>query len=335
MLMRISVIVPVYNNARELVDCLEALEACAGPDGEIIVVDDGSTDSSASIAAARNARVLRLERNSGPAAARNEGARGARGEILFFVDSDVVVARGALERVIRTLEERPDLAAVFGSYDTRPRAPGLVSQYRNLLHHWVHQTGNSDAFTFWAGCGAVRRTAFEAVGGFDVSRLRFSIEDIELGYRLRRAGYRILLDKALQCTHLKRWTLASMVRADMLYRAVPWTRLMLESDTMSNDLNLAREQRLSLALVAVAGACAVVALRDARWLGLVGAALVVVALMNRRLYAFFLRERGLAFALACFPLHLLYYVCGGAGFVYAWLEHLFARRDVAAAGNPG
>jgi GT2 family glycosyltransferase len=333
--MRLSVIVPVYNNARDLVDCLDALRACASPDGEIIVVDDGSTDTSASTAAATNARVLRLERNSGPAAARNEGARCARGEFLFFVDSDVVVARGALERVTRTLEERPDLAAVFGSYDTRPRAAGLVSQYRNLLHHWVHQTGNPDAFTFWAGCGAVRRTAFEAVGGFDVDRSRFAIEDIELGHRLRRAGYRILLDKALQCTHLKRWTLRSMVRADVLYRAVPWTRLMLEVDAMPNDLNLAREQRLSLALVAVAGACAVLALRDVRWLGPVGAALATVAFMNRRLYAFFRRERGLAFALACFPLHLLYYVCGGVGFVYAWLEHLLARRDVAAAGNPG
>ena len=84
----------------------------------------------------------------------------------------------------------------------------MVSQYRNLLHHFVHQEGNPEASTFWAGCGAVRRAAFDAVAGYDEARFRRpSIEDIELGYRLRRAGYRIRLDRDLQCTHLKRWRL--------------------------------------------------------------------------------------------------------------------------------
>ena len=78
-----------------------------------------------------------------------------------------------------------------------PRLQGVVSQYRNLLHHFVHQHGNSEASTFWAGCGAIRRSVFEEMGGFDEQRFPTpSIEDIELGYRLRQAGHRILLDKA-------------------------------------------------------------------------------------------------------------------------------------------
>ena len=57
------------------------------------------------------------------------------------------------------LREEPGIAAVFGSYDDEPGAPNLVSQYRNLLHHFVHQTGRTEASTFWTGCGAVRRDA--------------------------------------------------------------------------------------------------------------------------------------------------------------------------------
>ncbi len=153
--MRVSVIVPVYNDACNLRRCLTAL-AARPPGCEVLVVDDGSTDDSSSVAATFGARVLRLEANRGPAAARNHGARHAHGEILFFVDADVVLAPGALERAGATFAAHPGLAAVFGSYDARPHAPGLVSRYRNLLHHYVHQTANPEASTFWAGCGAVR-----------------------------------------------------------------------------------------------------------------------------------------------------------------------------------
>ena len=66
----------------------------------------------------------------------------ARGEILFFVDSDVAVAPDAVSRVLAVFDRHQDVAAVFGSYDASPNAPGVVSQYRNLLHHFVHQEGN-------------------------------------------------------------------------------------------------------------------------------------------------------------------------------------------------
>jgi len=227
---RVSVIVPAYKNAQQLEECLSALKRDALPDTEIIVVDDASRDETPATAERCGVRVLRLAENAGPGGARNHGASHARGDILFFVDSDVVVRPGSVARVAQVFREHPDLAAVFGSYDAHPRAAGVVSQYRNLLHHFVHQQGNSDASTFWAGCGAIRRRVFEEVGGFDGQRFpRSSIEDIELGYRLRQAGYRILLDKSLQGTHLKRWSLRSVIWTDVTRRAIPWSRLILES----------------------------------------------------------------------------------------------------------
>jgi hypothetical protein len=211
--------------------------------------------------------------------------------------------------------------AVFGSYDDRPARVGLVSEFRNLLHHYVHQHGNADAATFWAGFGAVRRAAFEQVGGFSPAPQWRGIEDIELGYRLRRGGHRILLDKDALATHLKRWTLVSMVQTDACRRALPWTRLMLETGVRPRDLNLSWAQRASLAFVAAAiGLLGLaLALRSGPLLAAAATAALPVLALNRDLYAFLARRRGLAFAVGCVPLHFLYFTAGGLGAAWAGL----------------
>jgi GT2 family glycosyltransferase len=324
----ISIIVPAYNKPQDLLECLVALIASSCLSSEIIVVDDASTDDIASVAARMGVHLLRLATNSGPAAARNYGARHARGDILFFVDADVVVTPEAVSRVAEVFEAHPDLAAIFGSYDARPRAEGLVSQYRNLLHHFVHQHGKPEASTFWAGCGAIRRSVFQEVGGFDEKRFpHSSIEDIELGYRLRRAGHRILLDKALQGAHLKRWTLRSVIRTDIRYRAVPWARLMLESKHAPDDLNLQGTQRLSVAMTVLACACLALASVWAALLAVAAVLLLGVIVLNRALFVFFVRQRGLRFAAACIPLQLLYYIYSGLSYLWVWID--FQLRGAA------
>lgn len=321
----VSVVVPAYNSAKELSHCLASVLSQTMPPVEILVVDDGSTDETAEVAASKPVDLLRLPQNSGGAVARNRGAAKARGDILFFVDADVVLAQGATERVVRTFADSPELAAIFGSYDSKPPVQNLISQYRNLLHHYVHQLGDPEAFTFWTACGAIRRSIFEAMGGFDEAKAWRPIEDIELGYRLRQAGHRILLDKELQCTHLKRWTLVSMIRTDVAYRAAPWARMILRAGVAPSDLNLKTDQRWSTILVGIAIITAALAVFHLAFLIPALASLLAVALINRRLYAFFRRERGLLFALSCFPLHLLYFVCGGAGYLYVRLESLFRQ----------
>lgn len=250
----ISVIIPVYNGAATLRDTLTALKESTRQPDEIIVVDDGSTDGSAQIAADFKVTVLSTRGRCGPAAARSLGAEIANGEVLFFLDADVCVHTGTAEdpgtvaRIARIFENRPDVDAVFGSYDTRPAAPNFVSQWKNLSHHFVHQHGHPDAQTFWAGCGAIRKPVFQAVGGFDHSYRGATIEDIELGYRLRQGGFRVLLDPAILCTHSKRWTAWSSWKTDLLYRGIPWTRLILRTGIVPNDLNVSINQRVSTAL---------------------------------------------------------------------------------------
>ena len=317
---RVSIIVPVCNNPRDLRECLAALNASSYTNFEVIVVDDASTDETHEVARAGGASVLRLNKNSGPSSARNLGAQHATGDILFFVDADVVVGPDAVGRVVKTLEQHPEIAAVFGSYDNQPRARGMVSQYRNLLHHYVHQNGEVVASTFWGACGAIRRHVFESVGGFDEKRYPRCIEDIELGYRLRRAGHRIMLDKGLQGTHLKRWTLRSMIRTDICCRAIPWTRLIFETKSAPDDLNLRNGQKASVAAVGIALLSLLLAPFRTEGMLVAVAALLVVLMLNRSLYAFFLRLRGPLFACGAYVLHVLYYFYGGLTYLYVWCD---------------
>jgi GT2 family glycosyltransferase len=317
----LSIVVPVRNGAATLAVCLDALRASAAAGAEVIVVDDASGDGSADVAARAGATVLRLDRWIGAARARNRGARAAARPVLLFLDADVRVREDTIARVDRILAERPDVAAVFGSYDAEPTAPGVVSQFRNLLHHFVHHENAGEARTFWTGCGAVRRAAFDAVGGFDEGRFASAMEDVELGYRLHAAGHRILLDPAVQVTHLKRWTLRSFLWTDLARRAIPWSRLMLARGEPPDHLNLRAPQRASVVLAGVLTLLVVVGL--VRPVALVAALAVLVGFvaLNHRLLAFFARARGPAFAVAAVPLLLLHHLVGGIGYAWAWAEH--------------
>jgi glycosyltransferase involved in cell wall biosynthesis len=245
---KISVVIPSYNGGTQLDECLNAIARLATPPSEVIVVDDGSDDGSIQKAAARGVRILATSGRQGPAVARNIGAQAAAGDVVFFLDADVSVHPDAMERVAAAFTD-PAIDAVIGSYDDDPSSRDFLSQYKNLMHCFVHQNARSEASTFWSGCGAVRRDVFLAMSGFDATYKRPAIEDIELGYRLRGAGRRILLDRELRVKHLKKWTFWGLLKTDVLDRGIPWTELILRDQRMPNDLNLQISQRVSIGLV--------------------------------------------------------------------------------------
>ncbi|WP_321474708.1 glycosyltransferase family A protein [uncultured Paludibaculum sp.] len=247
---RLTVVIPVHNGSAFLQQGLAAMAASGVRPFELIVVDDGSTDDSAAVAERHGARVLRTTKQAGPAHARNLGARSAQGDVLFFLDADVCVHSDTIGLVTDAFSD-PSLDALIGSYDDNPAEPDFLSQYKNLMHCFVHHTAQSEACTFWSGCGAIRRDVFFEYSGFDESYNRPAIEDIELGYRLAEAGKRMVLDRNVQVKHLKHWSFWGLLKTDILDRGIPWTELILRDKRMPNDLNIQLSQRVSVALVYV------------------------------------------------------------------------------------
>ena len=334
---RFSVIVPAHDSSAVLPTVLGAIAASDLPRDawELIVVDDASRDDTAEVAGRFADQVVRLrEPAGGPAKARNHGVARARGDWVVFVDADVVLHTDSLSGFARAIDEHPEVAAIFGAYDDAPPASGFVSQYRNLLHRYVHVEGAGEADTFWSGCGAVRRDLFNAAGGFDARRFpRPQIEDIELGYRLRDRGGHILLRPEIQGAHLKRWHFAGALRTDLFDRGVPWVRLLLERRKLAHHakLNLKRGERLKAVSTALALAALLAGAISLRIELIVVAAVLfgAVAWSTRRQVRWFAERRGAAFALATVPMIWWYYLISGSCVVIGLVQHLAAGSRVA------
>ena len=320
----LSVIVPVRDGAALLRETLPPLLAILPPGAELLVVDDGSRDGSGDVARGLGARVFRLEASRGPAAARNRGAAEARGDVLAFLDADVRVHADTLDRLLAPLADA-GVAASFGSYDDSPPARSWVSLYKNLAHHFVHQRSRDEASTFWAACGAVRRVVFESAGGFDEGYRRPSIEDVELGYRLRAGAHRIRLVGGAQVTHLKRWTLGSWLASDLRDRAIPWARLVRAGRGLPPDLNFTPRDRAATILVGFGLLALVMSILEPRLLALAATMLVVAVALDAPFLRFAAARVSPAFALAAAGLQLLHRLAGLLGFAVGWVT----RRPAA------
>lgn len=321
---RLAIVMPAYNAAhlveRTVTAALMAAERAALP-CPVLVVDPGSDDGTPDRAAELGARVLRLGRRAGPAEARNAGVAhlGSEIDVVVFIDADCVAHADVVERVEAAFAGTPDLVSLTGSYDDTPPETNFASLYMNLRHHAVHQAAAAEPASFWAGCGAVRVETFRRIGGFDAAQFPMPmIEDIELGMRLRPLG-RTRLDPALHVTHLKRWTVASVVRTDIVCRAIPWSRLIHASGELPNDLNTKLSQRLAafVAPFALLGLPALVLafLLHPAWAAWPAVAWTLAVLLNASILRVFLARRGLLFALAAGTFHQVHLLYSAVTFV--------------------
>lgn len=306
----LTVVIPATDKRSTLQRAVAAVERAAHAPEELIVVEKPQA--------------------LGPAAARNLGSQQASGDVLVFVDADVEVHGDAFTRIRSAFAGDASLAAVFGSYDDNPGGGGIVSDFRNLLHHHVHHEGVGVATTFWAGLGAIRRDVFLELGGFDAERFqRASVEDIELGMRLHARGGRIRLDPAIQGKHLKRWTLASMTKTDLLRRGVPWLELVLEKRAGAAALNLGWRNRIGT----TASVLLLVGLVRRNY-PLSGSMLALMIVLDRRFYGLLLRRGGTRLVVAGVPLHVVHRLTAAVALSIALTDHLSGKGNISGRSKP-
>ena len=332
----LSVVVSVRDSGPTLREVLAAIRASDLPRDsyEVIVVDDASTDGSVAIAARYADTVVKLSgRRCGPAYARNRGVELARGDIIAFVDGDILVRTDTLPRMLATLLERPDIDAVSASHDENSGASNFVSQYWNLLIRFGEQRHAGCSAQFAPGCGAVRRSAFLSAGMYDEWRFATAcLESVELGERLLGAGRGVMLSSELRVTHLKHWDFGSVCqevweRSRLLARSLGYSRMSVAAPgevvfTLSRALMPAAALLATLMLAAAFVPPPHVAAKG-------GIALLALLLTNLPLNRFYASARGLGFAIVSAPLHIFVQIVALAALCTGWI-----LRDVCGDVSP-
>jgi glycosyltransferase involved in cell wall biosynthesis len=326
-----TVVVPAWNAEKTLSLCLDSIFASQGISYEVILVNDASTDRTEEIALGYPCRVISLESNIMAANCRNLAVKHARGEVLVFFDADEVMRPDTVRRYAETLQAHPEIDAVVGSLAPDTPMPGFFSKFKNLQHHHVHQMANPEGATLDSGRTAIRRHVFEECGGFEPAFAGASIEDIALGYKLRRRGHRIRFQPDIQVTHLKSYTFTKMMMSDILHRAIPWTGLMIRERIWRSDLNT---KGSNIASVALSWLIPLALTLGLPWGALVSAAaLATIWLLNARFLAVCLRQFGTGFlvrSLLFLPVMYFYHGVGLlAGLVTYALGGSVARKREA------
>ena len=323
----ISLIMPVYNGLGYIEKSLPPLIRMKdrGDIEEIIIVDDSSTDDTVDYVKSLGLKVIPSGGRLGPGAARNMAAEIVSGDIIWLVDADVIVHDDAVNYIFEAFEQE-GVVAVFGSYDEHPPAQNFLSQYKNLIHHFYHHRGRKEASTFWSGCGAVKKDKFLEQGGFDIEMYkRPSIEDIELGYRLIKAGGKILLIPEMLSTHMKEWRIVNLLHTEIFCRAIPWSRLMLNSTGIVNDLNVGASERIRAIIGCLFFLVILLSIMQILpWWSAI-AYFAVAILINFDLFKLFLSRKGLIFSIAGMLYHQFYYLYSTCAFAWCWFEKKFRQ----------
>ena len=210
--MKISIIIPVYNSSLTLKECLEAIFNSNFKNFEVIVISDNSTDNSVGIAKQYQCKIIELSENKGPAFARNEGAKISEGDILLFVDSDVIIKKDALNYLSEKFLQN-EIDAIQGIYSHEPTYKSIVTQYQMSYNcYYIWPENKKYASTLSTCCFAIRKKIFLNLKGFNVNFKRASAEDEEFGYFLIDKGYKILILRELNVEHRVNYNLKHFIK---------------------------------------------------------------------------------------------------------------------------
>ena len=208
----IAVIIPVYNSSQTLKECLDAVFSNKFEKFEVIVISDNSEDNSIDIAKNYNCKIIELKQNKGPAFARNTGANSASGDILLFVDADVIVKEDILMHVNKAFNNK-EVNVVQGIYSHEPNYKNIITQYQQSFfcyYTWHEQYRYTNTLT--SMCFAVRKNTFLKLKGFNTNIKKATAEDEEFGYKLINDGNKILISRDLNVEHWVNHTIGKFIK---------------------------------------------------------------------------------------------------------------------------
>ncbi|MCD4706921.1 MAG: glycosyltransferase [Candidatus Sabulitectum sp.] len=337
MSLSISIIVPAWNAGKTIRNCLDSIREQTVSPLEIILVDDGSCDDTAAKAGEFDVKLLNTGGRRGPATARNMGASAAAGDVILFLDSDVVVPVDLIEKVAAHFKDE-SVWAVQTLYTPICPAADMVSQYQNYYYYFsLNRMPEGSTATFATWCSAVRRHRFKEIGGFNVRIPEPTVEDEELGYTIVENSGIIILDKTIQVAHLASYTLAqftsrrlrmSRAQAKSGWRQIKKRLLARYINVHESGTHHSRWVVLSILLVLIAQFCLLWSLLSFSPAPLIPAVFLLVSALtchcafltgcNRNLK----RNVTLTFAVLClYDMAVL-----GWGIVHGSIQYMFGKK---------
>jgi len=314
----ISIIIPNYNSSRTIGQSLQSIVSAADDAVETIVVDDCSGDSSVDIIETFPVRLIRLDRHRGASTARNTGARNSTGQVLFFMDADCLLQQETIALVRAAVAKHGNRTVIGGTYTPAPQDPGFFNLFQSIFVNYF-ETKRAGAPDYIAAHAlAMDAAAFRRTGGFPGDFLPI-IEDVEFSHRLRRSGFRLVMDPAIQVRHIFNFNLRRSLK-NAVRKSRFWTRysltnrdLLADSGTASRDLKVTV---LSALLCLVVGGLWIATGRSSL-LWAVPAIAGANAVINRGLIKGFFRTGGMLFAFLAYGYYATLYafaVATGAAF---------------------
>jgi len=314
----------MYNSERTIIPLLDSIGRQDLKEFEVIIVDDGSTDNSLDIVekynGSFNIETLRMPQNSGPAAARNYAASRAKGDILFFLDSDLYLEDGALKNVAEFFKD-PTAKCMIGVYSKFPATPGNLAFYKSLQNYYYYTTSKVDRVSFfWGGIGAVRKEIFQEIGNFDTSYKGADYEDYEFGRRVLKK-YPIHLRRDVTLRHHFSNSLCKNFK-DHFKRSSMWMNIFLKERKFDNYVTT-RSHGLGKA----SGFLFLLSL----FLGIMSPYLLFVSIVfftlffltNRKFFLLAFKEKGLLFFLSTVFYDLVFSIAVTTGVIKEVLVHIF------------
>ncbi len=331
----LSIVIPNYNGSRTIGRCLESVFAFTDDDREVIVVDDCSEDGSADIIRKYPCRLIQLERHSGASAARNAGAFSSKGDVLFFIDADCLLKKDTLSVIRKHLSEKPVDVVIGGTYTPVPPDPGFFSQFQSIFINFF-ETKNSSAPDYLATHALVIQTEiFRKLGGFTENFLPI-LEDVEFCHRLRRAGYKLIMDPDLQVRHIFNLSFIKSIR-NAARKARYWTVYSLGNrDLFADSGTASREIKINGAVWLVTAVLAFLSLVSGRRWPLIPLPLLwgCSIFINRHLLKAFCNAGGAFFALSASIYYLMIYpLAVWTGAFGGVIQHLIVDKQQPSQGD--
>lgn len=211
----VSVVIPAYNRGEDVLDCVRSIQKSLFQPKEIVVVDDGSTDNSVELLKSNNITVIEHGNNRGTAAARNTGAKHTTGEIIAFIDSDVIIHEDTILKLVEVFQHDETISVIVGLPDKTNKFQGICTEHF-IMRVYFRLFSYSGYLSFTNGTTtAARRSTFDRVGGYNEVLETPGTEDVEFGLSVYQNNEKIYLDKTNVVTHNKKIDFLGLIKNDM------------------------------------------------------------------------------------------------------------------------